>query len=40
MVLPPNQITNLQMNVIDRLLEKLSEQKFIHLLDTIFGVLI
>ena len=34
-----NQIINWQMNFINQLLENLKE-KFIHLLDTIFGVLI
>ena len=33
-----NQIINLQMNFIGRLLENLSKKKFIHLLETIFGV--
>ena len=36
----PNQIINLQINFIDRLLEKLRDEKFIHILETIFGVLI
>ena len=36
----PNQIINLQMNFTDRLLEKLRDEKFIHLLETLFGVLI
>ena len=37
-VLPLNQIINLQMNFIGRLSKKLREEKFIHLLETIFGV--
>ena len=37
-VLTLNQIITLQMNFIDRLLENLREEKFIHLLETIFGV--
>ena len=37
-VLTLNQIINLQMNFIGRLSKKLSEEKFIHLLETIFGV--
>ena len=36
----PNQIINSQMNFISRLLENLKDEKFIHLLETIFGVLI
>ena len=36
----PNQIVNFKMNFINRLLENLREKKFIHLLETIFGVLI
>ena len=39
-VLLPSQIINLQMNFIDKLLENLREEKFIHLLEKIFGVLI
>ena len=39
-VLTLNQIIRLQMNFIDRLLKNLREEKFIHLLETIFGVLI
>ena len=35
-----NQITNSQMNFRDRLLENPRDEKFIHLLETIFGVLI
>ena len=38
--LKPSQITNLQMNFIGRLLENPKEEKFIHLLETIFGGLI
>ena len=34
------QITNLQMNFINRLLENLREEKFIRHLETMFGVLI
>ena len=37
-VLLPSQIVNLQMNYIGRLLENLRNKKFIHLLETIFGV--
>ena len=36
----PNQIINLQMNFIGRSLKHLREEKFIHHLETIFGVLI
>ena len=39
-VLLPSQIINLQMNFIGRLLDDLRDEKFIHLLETIFGVLI
>ena len=39
-VLLPNQIINLQINFKDKLLEHLRDEKFIHLLGTIFGVLI
>ena len=35
-----NQIVNLQMNFIKRLLENVRDEKFIHGLETIFGVLI
>ena len=35
-----NQIINLRVNFISRLLENLREEKFIHLLETTFGVLI
>ena len=35
-----SQINNLQMNFIGRLLENSREEKFIHLLETIFGALI
>ena len=35
-----NQIIGLQMNLIGKLLENLRDEKFIHLLETIFGVLI
>ena len=35
-----NQIINWQMNFINQLLENLKKEKFIHLLETIFGVLI
>ena len=35
-----SQINNLQMNFIGRLLENSREEKFIHLLEAIFGVLI
>ena len=35
-----SRIINFQMNFIDRLLENLRKEKFIHLLETIFGVLI
>ena len=35
-----NQIVNLQMNFINRLLENVRDEKFIHGLETIFGVLI
>ena len=35
-----NQIVNLQMNFINRLLENVRDEKFIHGLGTIFGVLI
>ena len=31
-------IINLQMNFIDRSLKNLRDEKFIHLLETIFGV--
>ena len=34
------QIVNLQMKFIDRLLGSLREEKFIHLLEAIFGVLV
>ena len=36
----PYQIISLQMNFIDRSLKTLREEKFIHLLETIFSVLI
>ena len=36
----PNQIINLQMNIIGRSLKNLREEKFIHQLETIFRVLI
>ena len=39
-VLLPSQNINLQMNFINRLLENLRNEKFIHLLKIIFGVLI
>ena len=39
-VLLLNQIVRLQMNFINRLLENLRDEKFIHCLETIFGVLI
>ena len=39
-VLTRNQIINLQMNFKSRLLEHLRVEKFVHLLKTIFGVLI
>ena len=39
-VLLPSQIINLQMNFIGRLLDDLRDEKFIHLLETIFEVLI
>ena len=39
-VLLLDQIISLQMNFIGRLLENSREEKFIHLLETIFGVLI
>ena len=39
-VLTLNQIINLQMNFIDRLLENFRPEKFIHLLETTFGALI
>ena len=35
-----NQIINWQMNFINQLLENLTKEKFIHFLETIFGVLI
>ena len=35
-----NQIINWQMNFINQLLENFKKEKFIHLLETIFGVLI
>ena len=35
-----NQIINWEMNFINQLLEHLKKEKFIHLLETIFGVLI
>ena len=35
-----HKITNLQMNFTDTLLENSKEKKFIHHLETIFGVLI
>ena len=35
-----SRIINFQMSFIDRLLENLRKEKFIHLLETIFGVLI
>ena len=35
-----HKITNLQMNFTDALLENSKEKKFIHHLETIFGVLI
>ena len=34
------QIINLQMKFIDRLLGSLREEKFVHLLEAIFGVLV
>ena len=39
-VLLQSQIINLQMNFIGRIIEYLREEKFIHRLETIFGVLI
>ena len=39
-VLLMNQIINWQMNFINQLLENLKKEKFIHILKTIFGVLI
>ena len=36
----PNQIVNLQMNFIGRSLKNVRKKKFIHHLETIFGVLI
>ena len=39
MVLVMNQIISLQMHLIDKLLKHLREEKSIHLLETIFGVL-
>ena len=39
-VLTLNQVISLKMNFIGRLLENLREEKFIHRLETIFGVLI
>ena len=39
-LLLPNQIISLQMSFIGRLLENLKKEKFIHHLETIFGVLI
>ena len=39
-VLLMNQIINLQMNFINRLFENLRDKRFIHLLETIFGVFI
>ena len=39
-VLLPSQIIKFQINFIGRLMEKLKEEKFIHLLETIFGLLI
>ena len=39
-VLLLSQIINLQMNFTSRLLENLKEERFIHLLETIFGMLI
>ena len=39
-VLLQSQIINLQMNFIGRIIENLREEKFIHRLETIFGVLI
>ena len=39
-VLPLSQITNGQMNFLGRLLGNLRDEKFIHPLETIFGVLI
>ena len=38
MALLLSQITNSQMNLIGRLLENLRNEKFIHLLETIFGM--
>ena len=38
MVLLPSHIINLQMSIIGRLPENLREEKFVHLLETIFGV--
>ena len=40
LLLNRSQIINLQMNFINRLLKKLRDEKFIHLLETIFEVLI
>ena len=39
MVLVMNQIISLQMHLIGKLLKHLREEKSIHLLETIFGVL-
>ena len=39
-MLLPYQIISLQMNFIDKSLENLREEKFIHLLETIFAALI
>ena len=39
-VLTLNQVINLQINFRDKLLENLRERKFIHLLETMFGLLI
>ena len=36
-LLLPNQIINLQMNFISRLLENFKKEKFINLLETMFG---
>ena len=35
-----NQIISLQVNFIDKSLENVRDEKFIHLLETIFGMLI
>ena len=39
-VLLMNQIINWQMNFLNQLFENLKEEKFIHLLETLFGMLI